>query len=216
MSHLRLLEGPARPLLLLAAVFTLTCGEGRALAAEGQRIAEVLEVRAGSRVADLGAGDGRWSEELARRVGETGHVWATEVERGLVEKIAERMAEAGLGNVTAVLGSQEDLGLEADCCDAILLRLVYHHFEDPAKMRAGLRRALRAGGRLAIVDIRPQSDWRELAGVPDRGGHGIGPAELIDEMAADGFELVAEYEEWPGDEDRYCLVFRVAASVSVE
>ena len=79
-------------------------------------------------------------------------------------------------------------------------------------MRASLRRALRRGGVLAVIEIDPQTAWRELPGVPDRGGHGISPGDLVAEMTADGFDVVARYEEWPGDEDHYCVVFRRSAA----
>ncbi len=75
-------------------------------------------------------------------------------------------------------------------------------------MRAGLRAALKPGGRIAVIDIVPQSGWRELPGVPDRGGHGIAPEQLLAEMTGDGFELVARFDDWNGDDERFCFVFR--------
>ncbi|MCP4664285.1 MAG: class I SAM-dependent methyltransferase [bacterium] len=194
----------ALSLVLLAA----GCGTARASAKEADLIAEVLALRAGMQVADVGAGNGRWSEELARRVGEAGHVWATEVDEEEIEEIRDRLEEAELRNVTPVLGGQQDTGLPEACCDAVLLRLVYHHFTEPEPMRVSLRRALRPGGLIAVIDIVPQEHWRQLPGVPDRGGHGIAPADLIAEMTSDGFEVVAEYQDWDGEEDRFCVVFR--------
>ncbi len=190
-------------LILLAA-----CAANHASASEAEQIAAALGLEAGMRVADVGAGDGEWSVELAARVGESGQVYATEVDEDDLEEIRERMAEAGLGNVTSILGDQHDVGLPADCCDAILLRLVYHHFTDPAPMRADLRRALRPGGLIAVIDILPQSSWHELPGVPDRGGHGIGPEEVLADMTGDGFEVVARHDDWGDEEDHFCIVFR--------
>lgn len=158
-------------------------------------------------VADVGAGDGDYAVELSRLVGDRGRVIATEVEEDLVEKLGDLAANEGLANLTAVLGSQEATGLVADCCDAILLRLVYHHFEQPAAMRADLGAALRPGGRLVVIDILPQETWRVLPGVPDRGGHGIPPEELAAEMTGDGFELLARFDDWGDEEERYCMVF---------
>jgi len=158
--------------------------------------------------ADVGAGEGEWTEALARAVGPQGHVFSTEIETGMVDDLRARMERQGLANVTAVLGNQVESGLPPACCDGILLRMVYHHFENPSAMRISLRRALRRNGYLAIVDINPQKDWRRLEDVPERGGHGIAPGELILEMASDGFELVDHHDQWNGDEDRYCVVFQ--------
>ncbi len=159
-------------------------------------------------VADIGAGDGEWAVELARQVGETGHVYATEVDEDDLEEVRESLEQTGLDNATTILGDQDGTGLPADCCDAILLRLVYHHFTDPAPMRTSLRQALKPGGLIAVIDILPQSHWRELEGVKDRGGHGIEPEEVLADMTGDGFEAVARYDDWGDEEDHFCIVFR--------
>lgn len=194
--------------LMLGIALLAGCPAGRVSAGELERIAEVLALGPGSVVADVGAGDGEWAVRLAEVVGDEGRVWATEVEQDDVEDIDRRVSGAFLNNVTVVLGDQSETGLPADCCDAILLRMVYHHFTDPAPMRASLRRALRPGGLIAIIDITPQRSWRDLPDVPDRGGHGIPPDDLVHEMTSEGFEVVHREDDWNGDEDRYCVVFR--------
>lgn len=184
------------------------CTTARARADEADRIAAALQLRDGSVVADVGAGEGEWSEALARKVGEDGHVFATEVTGELVADIRTRLEKAPLFNFTVVQGDQESSGLPESCCDAVLLRMVYHHFELPELMRADLWRALRPGGLIAIVDIVPQRHWSELDNVPDRGGHGIPVDNLVAEMTGSGFEVVERLDDWNGDEDRYCLVLR--------
>ncbi len=180
------------------------------LDSEAARTIEALGLRPGLRVADVVTGNGEWAERIGREVGETGHVYATEVDRDKLQMVDTRLKEAGLKNVTTILGTQEDTGLPPGCCDAILLRMVYHHFTDPPRMRASLRSALRRGAPLVVIDTEPQKNWRHLAGVPDRGGHGIKQGDLVREMAADGFEVVARHDDWAGDGDRYCVVFRRA------
>jgi ubiquinone/menaquinone biosynthesis C-methylase UbiE len=185
------------------------CIAARSPAAELERIREMLDLERGAQVADVGAGNGEFSEELARLVGTTGHVYSTEVDGDDVETIRERMDAEGLDNVTVILGDQHKIGLPENCCDSILLRLVYHHFTEPPEMRAALKRALRPGGRLVVIDIRPQKSWRDLPGVPDRGGHGVPLMDLIEEMTADGFEVVTQFDDWETEnDDTYCVVFQ--------
>jgi precorrin-6B methylase 2 len=202
----------ARTIVMLVAVWLGLGLCSCVSAAETDRIAELLELEPGMVLADVGAGDGDWAFRLAERVGDTGHVYATEVDEDELDKIQRRIRKGEATNVTAVKGDQNQTGLEADCCDAILLRLVYHHFTQPAVMRADLRRALRSEGRLVVIDIVPQKHWRHLPGVPERGGHGIPVEELIDELTGDGFELVDRYDHWNGDEERYCVVFAKSPS----
>lgn len=177
-------------------------------AGEHARIAQALELRPGLVVADVGAGEGDHTAELARAVGETGRVLATEIEQRLLDRIAARMAAEPIANVETVLGDQQKTGLPALCCDRILLRLVYHHFHDTRPMRSGLFEALRPGGLILVVDVPPQKGWRRLEGVPERGGHGIRPEDVVREMRESGFVLVSRQDEWPGETDAYALVFR--------
>jgi ubiquinone/menaquinone biosynthesis C-methylase UbiE len=200
----RALETP----VLLTVLVMAGCHAESASAAEIDRIAEVLPVRKGMKVADVGAGEGEWSVAIAELVGEGGRVFATEVDESELRKIEREVKRSGFSNITTVLGDQADSGLPDDCCDAILLRMVFHHFVDPAAMLGSLRKALVPGGHLAVIDITPQGHWRDLEGVPERGGHGISLDDLISEISEQGFELLARYDDWNDDPDRYCVVFR--------
>jgi SAM-dependent methyltransferase len=192
----------------LAVAVVIACGYPKATPSEAGGIADAIGAETGMRIADVGAGDGRWAEDLAVRVGRTGHVYATEIRDADVREIQRRMRKAGLENVTAILGDTDAANLPERCCDAILLRLVYHHFTDPEGMRESLRNALRPGGVIAIIEFEPRGSLPEVSGVPDRGGHGIAAETLIDEMSSDGFEIVERYETWGERGDRYCVVFR--------
>lgn len=175
---------------------------------------KALELRPGQSVADVGAGDGDFTVPLGRAVGPRGRVFATEVEDDRLEKVQLAVGAAGLANVTVLRGEQATTGLPDGCCDAILLRLVYHHFTDPPAMRRSLWSALKPGGRLLVVETTPQKAWRELPGVPERGGHGIAAKELLADMERDGFAVVDRYYEWPAEGDSYGVVFRRPAKAS--
>lgn len=171
---------------------------------EMPRLREVLALRAGMVVADVGAGKGQLTLALAGAVGSAGHVFSSEIDPAKLRALREAVAEARLGNVTVVEAKTSESGLPASCCDAIVLRRVYHHVSDPAATNASLLRALRPGGLLVVIDIPP------LFFLPDRSGLGIAPQIVIDEVRASGFERLHLHTDWPGRGplDSYCALFR--------
>ncbi len=177
---------------------------------ERDRIAEVLEIEEGSVVADVGAGRGAWSVDLARRVGATGRVYATEIDPARLRDIERAVAAAGLRSVTVIEGSATDTKLPAQCCDAILLRLVYHHITDPHAMDRSMFASLRPGGLILVIDFEPgapAAPTNALPGVPEaRGGHGTPVDQVIEEMTANGFALVRRIEDWSYRD--YAMLFR--------
>jgi len=180
---------------------------GRVDGDELARLVEILRIEEGDVIADVGAGDGRWALALAPAVGDTGRVYATEVDPNDLERIRSRVERDDASNVSVVEGSQDDTGLPDACCDAILLRRVYHHFHNPRVMQDELRNALRGDGRLLIIDFDTRRRWSRPEGVPEsRGGHGISKEMLVTEMERAGFALVDEAKWANGD---YALVFEV-------
>ncbi len=174
---------------------------------ETRELAEHLRVGPGSVVADVGAGDGEWSQEFARLVGAEGRVFATEVDSKKLRKLRKLARRNEPSNLEVVEGDQSDTGLAASCCDAILLRLVYHHFDDPDAMLGGLRAALRPGGRIAIVDFPPGSGPPRRSAPESRDGHGLEPEVIVGEMTGAGFELLEQIPRWQGHGKHYLLVF---------
>jgi hypothetical protein len=123
--------------------------------------------------------------------------------------MGELVEREKLENDEVVRGTQDDTGLDDACCEGILLRRVYHHFQDPAAMQASMRRALKEEGLLLIIDFGTKKSWSRPERVPNsREGHGIDKDLLISEMKAAGFDLVQDLDWEDGD---YALLFRAVA-----
>jgi len=111
--------------------------------------------------------------------------------------------------------------LPTSCCDAVILRRVYHHLSDPVATNAGILRALRPGGVLAIIDFPPMFSWRwpwlPKEGPGNRTGHGVAASLVVEEVTAGGFTLVKVIEDWPGRGPlkSYCSIFRKPEAGSV-
>ena len=203
---------PLRTLTLLALVLIAGCntwpgGGFNASGPEMPRLREALGLRTGMVVADVGAGKGELTLALAAAVGASGHVFSSEIDQARMNALREKVAQAGLSNVTVVEAKTSESGLPAGCCDAIVLRRVYHHVSDPPATNASLLRALRPGGVLAVIDIPPPFFFLE------RSTLGIAPQIVIDEVKASGFELLRLRTDWPGRGPfgSYCALFRKPA-----
>lgn len=175
----------------------------RADGAEMPRLRQVLALKAGSVVADVGAGKGELTVALAREVRSNGRVFSTEIDAQRLKAIRTAVADARLDNVTVVESRSHDTGLPPNCCDAIVLRRVYHHLADPSSINASLLRSLRPGGVLVVIDFPPPFFW-------SRGALGVPAKAVIDEVNRSGFEPLRLIDDWPGRGPlgSYCAVFR--------
>jgi ubiquinone/menaquinone biosynthesis C-methylase UbiE len=187
-----------------AAVFAVQV-HGEA-AEEVARLAELMGWKAGTVVADIGAGDGKYTFAAVERVGATGRVYATEIDAKKLAELREEVAKRKLANVIVVESKEAETNLPAGCCDAIFLRRVYHHLTKPVEFDANLVRSLKSGGRLAIIDFAPRAGLEPVEGVPsNRGGHGIPQKIVIEELSAAGLQVEKVVEDWP--EGSYCVLF---------
>jgi len=183
--------------LLVAGVGPLAAGQAARDAADTAKLIEVLEIRAGASVADVGAGGGVLVPPLSRHVGSAGRVYATDLNADRIADLRKLVASESLQNVTVVQGGAAQTNLPDACCDAIFMRLVYHHFGDPAAMNASLLRSLKPGGRLAVLDFMPASKVTAPPGKRGEGdAHGVMPATVIEELKSAGFVDVREIP-WP-------------------
>jgi predicted methyltransferase len=175
--------------------------ETRLFEREAERIATVLAVRPGINVGDVRAGTGKWTVDLARRIGPTGQVYAT-VGPNPPHELYRTLARAGVDNVTVITRTPGPTTprLPLACCDAILVRAVYHEFRQQRDLIIrNLWRNLKPGGRLLVIDF--DQDTPEYAS-----GHGIALRTVLDEMTSVGFEVVETIPDWNGH--AYAVLFR--------
>jgi SAM-dependent methyltransferase len=173
-------------------------------------LVEALELKPGMTVADVGSGGGAVTVVLGKW-NATGRVFATDItERGL-RLTREYAKREGLTNVTVIEGAAGATNLPDACCDAIFMRDVYHHITDVPSFNKSLMASLKPGGRLAIIDFRPDKGSKLPAGVPaNREGHGILPPIVESELTGAGFTHVKTVDKWPPDDKNplFLVLFR--------
>lgn len=164
---------------------------------EAERVMDLLNVKPGMTVADIGAGNGYYTVRLAVRVGEQGRVLAQDIVPAYADRLRGRVEAEGLSNVTVTLGEPHDPKLPTGIADLALLMHMYHEIEQPYGLLWHLHATMKPGGRVAVVDMdRPTNR------------HGTPPALLRCEMAAIGYRQVAFHLLGPGS--GYLAVFETA------
>jgi len=145
---------------------------------------DALELKPGMVVADIGAGSGYYSTRIAKRVGPTGRVYATDIQPGMIALLDRRIKSEGLGNVTTVLGGMDDPKLPPASIDLAIMVDVYHELQEPQIFLQRLKGTLKPGGRLVLLEFR-----KEDPKVPILEVHKMSVAEVKLELEAEGFVL---------------------------
>ena len=139
-----------------------------------ERMLAAAAVTTGTRVLDVAAGAGGQTLAAARRTGPTGSVVATDISPTILTYAAKSAAEAGLTNIETVEADGENLdALPAGSFDAVISRVGLIYFPDQQRALAGMRRALRDGGRIAAI----------VYSTPERNGFFSVPVSIIRDQA---------------------------------
>ncbi len=153
---------------------------------------DALKIPPGATVADVGAGVGYHSIRLARRVGPGGTVLATDLQPEMIQMLKQNAQAAGVSNLKPLLCSATNSMLPDGKVDLILMVDVYHECPDPETTLRGLHKALRAGGRLVLVEFRGEDPE-----VPIKPEHKMTLKQVRREVEPQGFGFVTSLEFLP-------------------
>jgi len=163
-------------------------------------LVRALSIVPGMRIADIGAGTGYFSRPLSVAAGESGTVFAVEVEPNLVAHLRDRADKGNTRNVVPVLASADNPRLPAGMVDLVLFVDTYHHIDGRARYLEMLKRCLTRDGRVAIVEWKPGP----LPVGPKEEEHKLPREKLVAELASAGFDLVSSPDILPY---QYLLIF---------
>jgi ubiquinone/menaquinone biosynthesis C-methylase UbiE len=144
----------------------------------------IIGIKKGSIVADVGAGSGYMTVKMAKKVGADGIVYANDIQQAMLDLLDKRLKKGKITNVRPILGTPDDPKLPAESIEMALLVDVYHEFSQPQAMLRHLHDALKAGGRLVLLEYR-----KEDPSIPIRPEHKMSVAEARMEVEAEGFKL---------------------------
>ncbi len=167
-----------------------------------QEVVAALNIKAGEVIADIGAGSGYFTFRLAHAVGETGRVYAVDVSPDMIVHLNRRIRDLKLDNVVTILSAPDDPLLADASVNRVFICDTWHHISGHAKYLALLKRMLKPGGQVIMIDFKktktPVGPPMEIR---------IDRDDLLREMEANGFQLAAEHTFL---EYQYFLVFKVS------
>jgi ubiquinone/menaquinone biosynthesis C-methylase UbiE len=158
-----------------------------------------LGLKVGEAIADIGAGSGYFAFRFARRVGDSGRIYAVDINPDMILHMNRRIRDLKLGNVSTVLSVPDDPLLQDNSINRIFICNTWHHIENRAKYLVLMKRILKPGGQVIIVDYKK----RELpVGPPPE--MKLAKRDVIKEFESGGFKLSREHSFLPY---QYFLVF---------
>jgi ubiquinone/menaquinone biosynthesis C-methylase UbiE len=155
-------------------------------------ILEQLHIREGQAIADIGSGGGYFTLAFAARSGKTGRVYAVDVKKKYLDFIRRQAEQAGLGNITFILATDGKLDLPEAELDLVFARNVFHHLPEPGTFFARLKRHLKPGGKVAIIEHKKKG-----FGFVSFFGHHTAPEAIVREMEKAGYITRASFDFLP-------------------
>jgi ubiquinone/menaquinone biosynthesis C-methylase UbiE len=143
-----------------------------------KKLLELLKLKDGDVVADIGAGSGYYSFRMAKLVAPKGKILAVDIQKEMLDIIRDRSKKDKVTNVEPVQGEEADPKLKDESVDVILLVDVYHEFSLPYEMTEKMVKALKPGGRLVFAEFRLEDER-----VPIKLVHKMTEKQVVKEMA---------------------------------
>ncbi len=111
-----------------------------------------IGVRAGSTFIDVGCGTGFFTLPAAQMIGNSGKVFALDINASFITKLQERANIEHVNNLSVIVGRAEDLVLCDQCADIVFFGIVLHDFQDAAKVLENAKKMVKASGMLVNLD----------------------------------------------------------------
>jgi predicted methyltransferase len=155
------------------------------------RTIQNMDLQPNSIVADIGAGTGFYTFQIAQKVPE-GKVYAVEVQDRFVKSLKQRKEKEGAGNVIVVKGDSQQVNLPDSSLDIALMVDVYHELAYPVELLQAIHKALKPGGRLLLLEYKAEDPDVRI-----RPLHKMTAAQIRKELEANGFRLQRQEDFLP-------------------
>ncbi len=167
-------------------------------------VLEAIQLKPGNVVADIGAGTGYFSWRMAQEVGNSGRVYAVDIQQEMLDLLSQKMTERGVTNVVPILGTIDNAKLPANTLDLVIMVDVYHEFSHPYEMMGSICRSLKPGGRVVFVEYRLEDPE-----VPIKLVHKMSEAQIRKEAEVHSLQWIETIRTLPR---QHVVIFRKEAA----
>jgi arsenite methyltransferase len=161
---------------------------------QADQVLQSLKIKEGEVIVDLGCGGGFFTFAFLNRVGETGKVFAVDIDERMLQYVKQKAGKAAHSNLITVLAGPGELSLPEFGCDLFFLRNVAHHFSQPVAYFRQLKKCLKPEGRIVIIDYQNK---KGCGYIHLFGHHLVSEEEICDIMMEAGFNRVETFNFLP-------------------
>ncbi len=148
-----------------------------------EAIMDTIGVKAGMVIGEAGAGDGYFTFWLSRRIGESGRIFANDIDESTLKKLNKRAEREGITNITTILGKQNDPLFPKDSLDMVVMMLAFHEFKNPEQWLENVKSSMKPTAKLVIIDRDPDK-------IKSGYGHFMKKDDISETVKKANFELV--------------------------
>jgi ubiquinone/menaquinone biosynthesis C-methylase UbiE len=158
-------------------------------------IIEKLNIKGGSKVADIGSHEGYFTMKLSKVVGENGKVYAVDISKDKIEKLKRHLTERNIHNVDAILGEEDNPNLPDNSLDAVLIVDTYHEMDEHQQILAHVKSALKPKGRLLLCEPIAEERKQSTRAEQER-KHELGMTYVLEDLRQAGFKIIFQHESF--------------------
>jgi ubiquinone/menaquinone biosynthesis C-methylase UbiE len=200
---------PLNKILFFIIAVTLTASSvacAQSNSGNSDALFEAMQIEEGSWVADIGSGDGDYTIGMASLVGESGRIFAVDIDEDKLQELRKRLKVREVTNVSPIYSIPGDPMLPLNSLDAILVRNAYHEFRNYMSMLQHMKRALKPGGRLVMAEPI-QEEMVDASREEQAEEHDIAKRYALEDLKEAGFRIVKEVDQFSSNShQRYWLI----------
>lgn len=174
-------------------VYTETAWAERDKWQKADELIRQLNIKSGSKVADVGSHEGYMTVKLAAVVGSAGKVLAVDVSQSKLDKLRDHLTKRSITNVALIKGDYDNPKLPLNALDAVIILDTYHEMDDHDKILQHIKASLKPSGRLVLCEPIAE-ERRKLIRKDQEAKHELSMSFALEDLQKAGFSILKQQD----------------------